>query len=66
MINRIMDLSPFPEQQLTCPVCGSTNIQPSNRQSMNPTDDGDNAITGILGYRCENGHVSIAAGLHLS
>ncbi len=32
---------------------------------MTQTDGPDKAITGILGYRCENGHISIAAGLHV-
>jgi hypothetical protein len=31
---------------------------------MTHPSDVDNALAGILGYRCENGHVSIAAGLH--
>jgi hypothetical protein len=32
---------------------------------MNQADDNGDAVTGILSYRCENGHISIAAGLHL-
>ena len=63
MMAAIMDHSPDPQPM--CPVCGSTKIQTSNRQTTARPDDPDNVITGILGYRCENGHVSIAGGLHL-
>jgi hypothetical protein len=50
----------------TCPVCGSANLQSSNRQNVTlPQDDPQNIVSGILGYRCEKGHVSIAAALHL-
>jgi len=51
-----------PEQPQICPVCGSAKIKPSFRQN---TSQADELISGILGYRCENGHVSIAAALHL-
>ena len=39
-----------------CPVCGSTELQSSNRQNARspgePSED-----PGILSYRCEKGHV---------
>jgi hypothetical protein len=51
----------------TCPVCGSANLQTSNRQNVTlPSDNTKNVVTGILGYKCEMGHFSIAAALHLT
>ena len=37
-----------------CPVCKSTNLQPSNRQSVGKLTV---PVSGVLSYRCENGHV---------
>jgi hypothetical protein len=42
-----------------CPVCGNTNLQESQRQHVvryNPSE----TISGVLGYKCENGHVFMA------
>jgi|HubBroStandDraft_1064217.scaffolds.fasta_scaffold118318_2 hypothetical protein len=42
-----------------CPVCGNTNLQESQRQHVvrnNPSK----TISGVLGYKCENGHVFMA------
>jgi hypothetical protein len=42
-----------------CPVCGNANLQESQRQHVvknNPSE----TISGVLGYRCENGHVFMA------
>jgi hypothetical protein len=53
------------EQSHVCPVCGSPNIKPFPRQNLTLIDDHRDLLASVLGYRCENGHVSIAAGLHL-
>ena len=54
-----------PEQPYICPVCGSTNIKSSPRQSVVLADEYRDPISGILSHKCGNGHVSIAAALHL-
>jgi hypothetical protein len=54
-----------PQQLQLCPVCGSPNLRTSSRQSLTVANDSEDLICGILGYRCENGHASISAGLHL-
>jgi hypothetical protein len=54
-------------ESLTCPVCGTPNLYSINRQSVTlPQDDPQSIVSGVLGHRCENGHVSIATALHLS
>jgi hypothetical protein len=53
-----------PQQARICTVCGSAVIKPSIRQNVTLSDDTRDLVYSILSYRCENGHVSIAAGLH--
>ena len=47
----------LPIRPAECPVCGSTILQVSHRQSVSLPKE---AVSGILSYRCENGHVFIA------
>jgi hypothetical protein len=42
-----------------CPVCGNTNLQESQRQHV-VKNDPSKTISGVLGYKCENGHVFMA------
>lgn len=40
-----------------CPVCGSTNLEWSERENGTaPDDSGESNSPGVLSYRCENGH----------
>lgn len=51
---------------LTCPVCGSANLRSFKRQNGSlPEGDSESIVSRVLGHQCENGHVSIAAALHL-
>ncbi len=47
------------EKPEVCPVCGTANIDAIQRQSV-VKGSASPAISGVVGYRCENGHVSIA------
>jgi hypothetical protein len=42
-----------------CPVCGTAKIDAIQRQSV-VKGSASPAISGVVGYRCENGHVSMA------
>jgi hypothetical protein len=41
-----------------CPVCKSTKLQPSKRQTVGKLPV---PVFGVLSYRCENGHVFTSA-----
>ena len=42
-----------------CPVCGNTNLHASQRQHI-VRNNSSKTISGVLGYKCENGHVFMA------
>ncbi len=52
----------MPEQSKTppseCLVCGNKNLLTLNRQTCEPIA---HPVSGVLSYRCENGHVFLAA-----
>ena len=52
-------------QSRVCPVCGRAEIRSSVRQNVIPADNARELVSSILSCLCENGQVSIAAGLHL-
>lgn len=56
LVENVMPANPSPTPS-ECPVCGSKNLEPSLRQSLGSEQLSNNPITGILSYRCHNGHV---------
>jgi hypothetical protein len=44
-----------------CPVCGMDSIRPVERKTVALLDGGANPISGVLAYRCPNGHLFMVA-----
>ena len=42
-----------------CPVCGNQTLDPIMRKPLSTTTDADASgiVSGVLAYRCENGHI---------
>jgi hypothetical protein len=50
-------MAKYPKQ---CPVCGRNQIQPVMRRPLLELEGERKAISGVLSYRCSNGHVFLA------
>jgi len=44
-----------------CPVCGITSIRAVERKTIARLDRGANPVSGVLAYRCANGHLFMVA-----
>lgn len=43
-----------------CPVCGDDNLQPVMRHALGTSERDATAISGLFGFRCGRGHVSLS------